>query len=200
MAESVDNKIIEDNLIKCTTFNDLYNFINNLYKDIDFIAVNKEWITFIINNQFINYKIDVNFIDLPYPFYINMYIPLEYLSLSNIKKNLLNKNYQIYSTNYKISIETFTIFINNNKKLLDLNKYKKNLFLYNESIDYLLLLPKSINIENITNKINLIYDNKYNLEKFSRALFEFKNNTNVLNNIINNYNNVDILNNIIKNN
>jgi hypothetical protein len=90
ISKIIKDTSIEENILKCNTFNDLYYFIINLYHDIDFIAVNKEWITFISNGQFINYKKDVNFIDLPFPLNINTYMPLKILIYIKYYKHIIN--------------------------------------------------------------------------------------------------------------
>jgi hypothetical protein len=202
ISKIIKDTSIEENILKCNTFNDLYYFIINLYHDIDFIAVNKEWITFISNGQFINYKKDVNFIDLPFPLNINTYMPLKYLSISNITNILLTKKFKIYSTDFQIFTERFTLFVNSNKILINLDKCHNIDFLNNLSTDKLLLLPKNINIDidDFILKIENVSKNKYNFEKLLKCLVKFKNDINILNDIIANYDNVDILINILQKN
>jgi hypothetical protein len=198
----VNKSIIEDNIKRCFTFNDLYKCINdlynNLYNGIEFILVNKEYITFIANNKMINYTISNEFIDFPwsYPLNINIWVSIQYTDISNITKLLLNKQYNIISSNFKLYSQEFILFANaNNKIIIDLTKYANQVFLNIDPI-YYISLPNDINKDNLILKIEDISYDDYNLEKFLKCLFKFNNNLQMLNKIIENYNNVDILNDI----
>jgi hypothetical protein len=129
-------------------------------------------------------------------------MPLKYLSISNITNILLTKKFKIYSTDFQIFTERFTLFVNSNKILINLDKCHNIDFLNNLSTDKLLLLPKNIDIDidDFILKIENVSKNKYNFEKLLKCLVKFKNDINILNDIIANYDNVDILINILQKN
>jgi hypothetical protein len=68
-----------------------------------------------------------------------------------------------------------------------LNEFKYNsILLLNDKIDKVELMAKIYNIRN----------DRYNLEKFIKALYRYRENKLILNKCIENYNNVDMINNI----
>ena len=68
-----------------------------------------------------------------------------------------------------------------------MNEFKYNsILLLNDKIDKVELMAKIYNIRN----------DRYNLEKFIKALYRYRENKLILNKCIENYNNVDMINNI----
>lgn len=190
-----------DELIKSTTLDSLYRNLITLWGGLDYVGVSKEHLSFrYIDNICIINK-DLEFIDIDY---INepIFIEKKYLKSNYVKSFFGKKRYKLEINKIQwmgLPFPDETLINTNNNILIDLydfihlyNNWELSNFKYNP----ILLLSNKINKFELMKKIYLIYHNRYNLEKFIKSLYRYRENEILLNRCIENYNNVDMLNDI----
>jgi hypothetical protein len=197
---------MDEKLRNSTSLNSFYKNLFTLWKGLDYVGISNEYLSFryMDNTCFINKEKRTIEIDS-----INnkpICIKKKYLKSDYVKSFFLERNFSLeynkISWFYNSSVQE-TLINKNNNILIDLYDFD---FIKNLSLDEIglgdikdksiLLLNDKIDKDELKAKIYNISNNRYNLKKFIKALYRYRENKLILNKCIENYNNVDIINNI----
>ena len=190
-----------EKLLNSNSLNDFYENLFTLWKGIDYVGISNKYLLFryIDKTCIINKKlgfIDIDNINEPIfikssdlrPSYVKLFF--------RKKKFILEVNKIKWFVNFSVQE---TLINNNNNILIDLYDFiKKDICLTDYKYISILLLNEKIDKDELMAKIYNIRNDKYNLEKFIKALYRYRENELILNKCIENYNNVDMINNIYK--
>lgn len=189
-----------EKLLNSTNLNSFYENLFTLWQGLDYVGISNEHLSFrYIDKICIIYKeietIEIDSINEP------IFINKKYLKSNYVKSFFLERNF-ILKINKINWMENFSIqetLINNNNNIrINLSDYIKNDISLDEfRWKSVLLLNDKIDKHELKAKIYNISNNRYNLEKFIKALYRYRENEFILNKCIENYNNVDMINNIL---
>jgi hypothetical protein len=191
---------MSEKLRNSTSLNSFYENLFTLWKGLDYVGISNKYLSFryMDNTCIIHKKIKIIEIDS-----INnepIFIKKKYLKSDYVKRFFEKKNFilKINKINWfdKFSVQE-TLINNNNNIRINLSDYIKNdISLDHFKYNSILLLNDNIDKHELNAKIYNISNNRYNLEKFIKALYRYRENKLILNKCIENYNNVDMINNI----
>jgi hypothetical protein len=182
-----------------TSLNSFYKNLFTLWKGLDYVGISNKYLSFryMDNTCFINKEkrtIEIDSINEP------IVIKKKYLKSDYVKRFFEKKNFilKINKINWMDEFSVQETLINNNNNIrINLSDYIKNDISLDEfRWKSVLLLNDNIDKHELNAKIYNIRNNRYNLEKFIKALYRYRENELILNKCIENYNNVDMINNI----
>lgn len=183
-------------LLRSRSLNTFYNNLIKIWGGLDYVGISDGHLSFrYINNICIIDK-ELEFLDLDNinePICINP----KHLKSNYVKSFFLPKNFilEINKINWFDNPSVRETLINaNNHILIDLSEFIKiNMSLNDFKYCSILLLNDKINKFELMKKIYNIYPDHYNLEKFIKTLYKYRNNETSLNYCIENYNDALIL-------
>jgi len=188
-----------EKLLNSTSLNSFYENLFTLWKGLDYVGISNEYLSFRYIDKICIIDIENEFIDIDS---INepIYIKKKYLKSNYVKSFFLERNFSLEYNKINwfgnFSVQE-TLINNNNNILIDLSDFiKKNICLNEFKYNSILLLNDKIDKVELMAKIYNIRNDRYNLEKFIKALYRYRENELILNKCIENYNNVDMINNI----
>jgi hypothetical protein len=189
-----------EELRNSTSLNSFSKNLFTLWKGLDYVGISNKHLSFrYMDNTCIIYK-EIKIIDIDSINNEPIFIKKKYLKSDYVKRFFEKKNFilKINKINWMEEFSVQETLINNNNNIrINLSDYIKNDISLDEfRWKSVLLLNDKIDKHELKAKIYNIRNDRYNLEKFIKALYRYRENELILNKCIENYNNVDMINNI----